>query len=102
MTNEFITNEINTAHAMINEGVYDQAVERLKMLKNRIHDETILTDIKTFEKEHDDTLDLRLKEINGSSNDQLRKQVDAANQIKSYAVSYLKFFSKLTYDHDIF
>ena len=101
MTNEFITNEINTAHAMINEGVFDQAVERLKMLKNRIHDETILTDIKTFEKEHDDTLDTRLNEINGSSNDQLRKQVDAANQIKSYAVSYLRFFSRIQDEYNL-
>jgi len=101
MSKEFVEQEIDICHQLINEGQYDMAVNRLKMLKNRIHEAHTITQIDMFEKEHDDKLEQRLVEIHESSVDQLRKEFNEATQWRNYATSYLKFYDKLCHEYGL-
>ena len=53
MVSNFITDRIDNAHALIDQGSYVQAVELLKNIKHRIHKSDVLNEIDVFEKEHD-------------------------------------------------
>jgi len=102
MSKEFVDNEIDEAHHLIKQGAYEQAVNNLKDLKMRIHEQTVLDEIKTFEEEHDTKLQQRLKNIEGNNEDPLRKQNDGAEQVSKYARAYLSFYDKLRKEHEIY
>lgn len=101
MVSGFIQDRIDTAHALIDEGAYDQAVEVLKNIKYRIHEEGVLADIEQFEKEHDKKLEDMTQGIDTSSDDPLRKNYNKTLQWKKYSQVYLRFYSKLTQQYDI-
>ena len=102
MSSDFIDNEIDQAHDLIKQGVYEQSVSQLKDIKLRVHEPKVVEEIKNFEEEHDKKLEERLKSIDGSNNDPLRKQSDAIEQIAKYARSYLSFYDKLRKDYEIY
>jgi len=101
MSKEFIESEIDQAHAFIIEGAYDEAVNRLKLLKSRIPDAVASQEIESFESSHDKKLDERMQMIEGGNEDQLRKQYNGSVQWKKYAIAYLNFYSKLIHDYDL-
>jgi len=102
MVNDFILSRIDTAHALIDEQQYEEAVGILKNLKLRIHDPDIEKRIKEFEDSHDRKLHEMLFSIENSNNDPLLKQRDAMNQLKKYAESYLKYYDGLIKKENIF
>jgi len=101
MVSEFIQNRINLAHDMIDQKGFEEAVELLKNLKNRIHEQNIIPEINIFEQEHDQKLKEMINKIDTSSDDPLRKQHNKYEQWKRYAQSYLKFYDNITKKHDI-
>jgi len=101
MSRDFIESEIDQAHAFIIDGVYDEAVNRLKLLKSRIPDVVALQKIEEFESSHDKKLDERIQSIESGNDDQLRKQYNGSVQWKKYAIAYLNFYSKLIHDYDL-
>ena len=102
MVREFIQDRIDTAHALIDNGQYQEAVELLKNLKYRIHQEEPLQDIDSFETEHDTKLKERLSSIQTSVEHQLIKHSNELDQLHKYATAYLKFYDTLTKDYDLF
>ena len=101
MVSSFITDRIDNAHALIDQGSYDQAVELLKNIKFRVHEEGVVAEIETFEKEHDKKLEDMIKGIQTSSDDPLRKQHNELKQWEKYSHMYLRFYDNLTKHHDV-
>jgi len=101
MVSDFIKERINVAHDMIDQNGYNEAVEVLKNLKNRIHEQSVMPEIKRFEDEHDKKLEEMLNKIRTSSDDPLRKQYNEIQQWKKYSQSYLKFYDNITKKHDV-
>jgi len=102
MSKDFIDNEIDEAHDLIKHGDFEQAVMQLKDIKLRVHDKEILDSIKKFENEHDSVLEQRLREIEKSTVDPLRKQSQIFEQLSNYARSYLSFYDKLRKEYEIY
>ena len=101
MVSEFIQNRIDTAHDMIDQGYYEQAVELLKNLKNRTHETGTYQEIKQWELEHDKKLNELLDNIDHSSDDPLRKQKNKEKKWKEYTQTYLNYYHKLSIENDI-
>lgn len=101
MVSEFIRDRLDNAHAMIDEGGYDQAVHLLKNIKYRVHEEGVRAEIEQFEKEHDKKLDDMIKGIQTSNEDPLRKQHNEIHQWEKYSHMYLQFYDNLTKHNDI-
>lgn len=101
MTSEFIMNRINTAHDLIDQGQYNEAVSILKRLKTRIHDEEVIKKIKEWEQVHDETLGKRIEKIRESTKHEVDKQNEMMTQIMNYADSYLSYYDGLTREYDI-
>jgi len=99
MSKEFIDNEIDEAHQRIKEGDFEGAVEQLKNIKLRIHDESILMDIKEFENGHDKEL---IKTIDSSNKHHFDKHNEQMQQVVKYAKSYLRFYDKLRKENEIY
>ena len=102
MSKEFIDNEIDEAHQRIKEGDFEGAVEQLKNIKLRIHDESILMDIKEFENGHDKELEERIKTIDSSNKHHFDKHNEQMQQVVKYAKSYLRFYDKLRKENEIY
>ena len=102
MSREFIDREIDEAHELIKRGEYEQAVNQLKDIKLRVHEDDVSSKIKNFEDEHDKKLEERLKNIEKGSLDPLRKQSDAISQLVTYAKSYLTFYDRLRKEYEIY
>jgi len=101
MSREFIENRIDTAHDMIDQGGFEEAVNLLKNLKLRIHEDAASKEINEFEKNHDEMLRRRLNEIEATNKDPLVKAREENSQWSSYAKSYLSFYSKVTRNFDV-
>lgn len=101
MVSEFIKNRLDTAHGLIDEGRFDMAVELLKNLKLRVHEKEAEEEIKKYEENHDTDLELKLKEINDSDEDVLRKDANTMTEWSLYAKSYLDFYDKVCKDYDL-
>lgn len=101
MVSEFIRNRLDSAHSLIDEGSFEAAVNLLKNIKLRVHDEVVSDKISVFEKEHDNTLSKRVNDIRSSSKDSLRKQYEELDQYESYAKSYLSFYDRLSKEYDV-
>jgi len=101
MVSDFIQNRVDTAHNLIDEGAYSDAVEILKNIKHRVHEEDPRAAIERFENEHDKKLEDLIRSITNNSDDPLRKQHNTIEQWKKYSCSYLNFYSDLIRSHDI-
>jgi len=101
MVSEFIKNRLDTAHGLIDEGRYDVAVELLKNIKLRIHEQETEDEITKFEKNHDSTLEMRIKEIKDGEEDQLRKDANELQEWALYAKAYLNFYDQISRKHGI-
>jgi len=101
MVSEFIRNRLDMAHGLIDEGRFGEAVNLLKNLKLRVHENPAEEKITQFENEKDSALETQLKEIEKSEDDPLRKEANAMSEYELYAKAYLNFYSNLTLHHDI-
>lgn len=99
---EFIDNLINSSHELILNGQYEEAVNVLKTLKHRIHDETVKQKIKQFEDTHDETLRMRIEDINKSDDNMIEKNRSLGEQWARYSTSYLSFYDGLRKQDGIF
>jgi len=102
MSKDFIDNEIDQAHELIKQGGFEDAVNILKLLKTRIHDDVLISKIKKFEDEHDKKLEERYLEINNSDRHRYDKRDEKMKQLFSYAQSYLHFYDKIRKENDIY
>lgn len=101
MVSEFIRSRIDAAHAMIDESYFEQAVELLKNIKHRVHEQSVISEINRFEQEHDSKLTQLLSGIHQSGEDPLVKDKNELGQWKKYSQSYLKFYDRISKDYDI-
>lgn len=101
MVRNIILERINQANDYIDNGQLDAALTKLQNTKYRIHDEKARVDIDMFEREHDEKIEQRLKQIDDRNEDPLRKDNDRAKLYFDYVVSYLEFYDNLTLKYDI-
>lgn len=101
MVNEFINERINMAHALIDEGQYDQAVSLLKRLKTRIHDEDLISKIREWEEKHDETLSKRANDIRATNKHEVDKATEIEELVMRYSDAYLSYYHQLIQEHDL-
>lgn len=98
---DFFNNRIDTAHALIDEHDFDTPVEIIQNLKSRIHDQDILTKCNL----HDNDVE---KEFNARYTNLCQKSGDPTESFKQVMIlkkwraqEYLKFYDKITKEHDL-
>ena len=101
MVNEFIRNRVDIAHDMIDNGRFDDAVERLKRIKTRIHNDDLLAQVKKWEEDHDKVLKERLEKIEASNKHPYDKQQESVGQWEKYAEAYLSYYDDLNKQHEV-
>ena len=99
--NEFLRNRVNVAHNMIDEGNYDDAVEILKNLNNRIHDTSIITNIKMTNEEIDKQKKASLASISTKMGDPYENFKSALLLKKNRAENFLRFYDNLLIKHEL-
>ena len=99
--NEFLRNRINVAHNMIDEGNYDDAVEILKNLNNRIHDTSIITNINTTTTEIDKQYKAGLASVSTKMGDPYENFKSALGLKRNRAENYLRFYDNLLIKHEL-
>ena len=93
MVSDFFATQINTAHEMMNQGMFKEAVELLKNLNIRIHDPKLLEEIKSHNNTIDKEFNIKYDAISG----------DALTGYGSYVAlehwktsEYIRFYDKLS------
>ena len=99
--NEFLESRLNTAHALIDEGRYDEAVEILKNLDMRIHDTGIATNINTTASDIEKQYTSNLVSISNKAGDPFESFKSALALKKWRAQQYLRFYDNLLIKHEL-
>lgn len=99
--NEFLRNRINIAHGLIDEGQYDEAVELLKNLNNRIHDVSIITNVKVTTADIDKQYQSNLVALSTKAGDPYEVFRSALLLKKNKAENYLRFYDNLLIKHEL-
>ena len=99
--NEFFLSRLNTAHALIDEGRYDEAVELLKNLDMRIHDEKTDTKIKTVADDIEKQYVANIISISNKASDPFESFKNALSLKKWRAQQYLRFYDNLLINSEI-
>jgi len=94
-------NRIDTAHALIDEHDYDTPVELMQNLRNRIHDQDILTKCTMHDMEVEKQFNARYVSICQKKGDPMERTREVLGLKKERAQEYVKFYDKLTKDHDL-
>jgi hypothetical protein len=99
--NEFFHNRLNTAHAMIDEGSYDEAVELLKNLNQRIHDTETSVNINTTTTDIDKQYTANLMSLANKAGDPYESFKNALALKKWRSQQYLRFYDNLLIKHEL-
>lgn len=102
MSKEFIAERIDIAHDLIDQGEYEQAVNVLKNIKLRIHDNSLEKTIKEFETKYDNELKKKINTLNQAYKDAITEVGEEAGIAESYAKAYINFYDKLSKEHEIY
>lgn len=102
MSKEFIDSRIDAAHDLLDQGNYEAAVNILKSIKIRVHDENVEKIISDFETKKDKESNEKLNQIEQVFTDAIEKYGDGSNIARKHAVSYLNFYDKLRKENDIY
>ena len=100
MSLEHVNNKMDECYDMIESGYYVEAVHRLKLLKIRFP-EDIVKDVNSWEKEHDETLNNRIKTIKESKAQPIVMEHEIKKQENMYALEYYKYYNKIRKEYDI-
>jgi len=100
MSEEHIDGKINEVYDMIEQGYYQEAIGRLKLLKIRFPDD-ILAEVKKWEQDHDSILEMRIKEIEESNDHPFDKKEKAGQQLIKLAEEYFKYYNQIRIEHEI-
>lgn len=99
--NEFFQNRLNMAHALIDEGQYDEAVELLKNLDTRIHDTSISTNISLTIGDIEKQYTANLISIANKAGDPYENFKNAMVLKKWRSQQYLRFYDNLLMKHEL-
>ena len=99
--NEFFKNRLDTAHALIDEGSYDEAVELLKNLNTRIHDTEISTNINMTTTDIDKQYTNNLMALSNKAGDPYESYKNALGLRKWRSQQYLRFYDNLLIKHEL-
>lgn len=99
--NEFFKNRLDTAHALIDEGNYDEAVELLKNLNTRIHDTQISTDINITTSDIDKQYTSNLMALSSKAGDPYESFKNVLALKKWRSQQYLRFYDNLLIKHEL-
>jgi len=98
---EFFINRLDTAHALIDEGQYDQAIELIQNLDTRIHDNELLIKLNQHKQETEKEYQTRYHSISMKSGDPYQSFIDVQGLKKWRSQEYLKFYDNMLREHDI-
>lgn len=97
---EFLGDRINIAHNLIDEGQYEQAVEIMKNLKMRIHDQAKKDEMIVWEKQVEENFIKTKKEIPTMFGD-IEEQFERYFVLKKQrATKYLEYYDKMIKEYD--
>jgi len=99
--NEFFKNRIDTAHALIDEGQWDTAIEIVQNLKIRIHDATVLTQINMHDSEVEKEFNIRYQNIASKAGDPTQSYTQLVMLKKWRSQEYVKYYDHMLREHDI-
>lgn len=97
---EFFKNRLDVAHALIDEGEFDGAVEIIQNLKTRIHDESILGKLTLHDNKTKKEYMEQYTEC-GKIGDPYESFKKAQEIRKWRAQEILRFYDKLVIEHDL-
>ena len=101
MSNEFIGQLIDQAHAHIIEQNSNDAIQILTSIKLRVHEEGPTNEIKEFHKLVDGEYESGVNNVLASPDDPIRQQINIDDLNLSRAKKYLDFYDRLTKKYDI-
>ena len=99
--NEFFKNRIDTAHALIDERMYDDAVELLQNIKTRIHDAGILSTMNQHDSDVDKEYNKQYATIGTQTGDPYESYSKVVQLKRWKAQEYLKFYDKTLREHEL-
>lgn len=99
--NEFFQNRLDTAHALIDEGRFDEAVELLRNLDTRIHDPSIRTNINTTSSDIEKQYTTNLASLSAKAGDPYDSFKNAISLRKWRSQEYLRFYDSLLKKHEL-
>ena len=99
--NEFFQNRLDTAHALIDEQRYDDAVEILKNLDIRIHDTSIRTNISMIANDIEKQYTTNLVSLSNKAGDPYDNFKSALALKKWRSQEYLRFYDQLLKKHEL-
>ena len=99
--NEFFKNRLDTAHALIDDGQYDESVELLKNLNTRIHDTEINTNINMTTTDIEKQYTNNLMALSSKAGDPYDNFKNALTLKKWRAQQYLRFYDNLLIKHEL-
>lgn len=95
---EFMIGQINLAHNLINEGMYDDAVEILRNIKCRIMDQSIKNNINEKEKEIEQDYSQREAGVTGKPTEIF---TIVTRLKKERSRKYLTLYNYIVNEHDL-
>ena len=101
VVSEFIKSRLDGAHGLIDEGNFEAAVEILKNLKLRVHEDGAEKKIAEFEETRDKQFEKLIKEIEENNPDTYERLAYIEAERKKYAGDYLNFYDDLVLHHDV-
>jgi hypothetical protein len=99
--NEFFKNRLDTAHALIDERQYEEAVELIQNLKTRIHDTNVLTQINMHDTETEKQYDTRYQNLAMKAGDPTQSFTQLVLLKKWRSQEYLKYYDLMLREHDV-
>jgi hypothetical protein len=99
--NEFFKNRLDMAHALIDEGQYENAVEVILNLKSRIHDSAVLTNINMHDTTVEKEYGIRYQNIASKAGDPTQSFQQLMVLKKWKAQEYLKYYDSTLRENDV-
>ena len=99
--NDFFKNRLDMAHALIDEGQYETAVEVIQNLKVRIHDSTVLTNMNLHDSDVENQFNTRFQNIAMKAGDPTVGYTNLLLLKKWRAQEYLKYYDHMLREHDV-